>query len=76
MVKIFEKDGVYICEIKVETDYEKRVMSDLLKISRGDIAEKDYWTIHKKPPTLDDPYDCKGWTSVDNNIETPFDNND
>lgn len=73
MVRVNEKDGTFIIELKVQTKREQEIMMELKdmdverRLQEG--AESS-----KKKPGLDDAFDGRNWESMDTEDKsTPFD---
>lgn len=58
MVKITEKEGAYIIELKPENRTEINILKQIQTLT-NELDEQEYWTIKKKEPSLDD-----GWKPV------------
>ena len=54
MVRVTEIDGAYIVEVRVQTEQEKNIMSDLLDLNRQYLKEQDK---DDEPKDLDSEFD-------------------
>lgn len=64
MVNMFEKNGTYIVEIKVQSKEEKSIVDRLEGLNRHGMTEQEYWSMpaknSKKVPSLDDEWKLAG----------------
>ena len=55
MIKITERDGVYVVQLKPENGLESTLLRDIQKAANG-MTEQEYWTIAPQKHFLDESF--------------------
>lgn len=69
MTRVVEKDGAYIIEMRIETEKEKNLMTDLLELDRYYKSVEETEKANKQENDLDASYDMSQSLEEENTIE-------
>jgi len=69
MTRVVEKDGAYIIEMRIETEKEKNLMTDLLELDRYYKSVEETEKANKQENDLDASYDMSQSLEEENVIE-------
>lgn len=69
MTRVVEKDGAYIIEMRIETEKEKDLMTDLLALDRYYKSVEETEKANKQENDLDASYDMSQSLEEENTIE-------